>query len=117
MKMCQDCRNCSRRSKKRRRGELEDEHITDYNEAFAGFKDGTLSSDVLLTGPGPERDDCKQTKFFTDCDQEKSVGNYLPQSSRRATKLLVFRRGLCFECRQRYDNRMEQGLCGFLGYN
>jgi hypothetical protein len=114
---CQDCRKCVARSRKRQRGKFEDEHIIDHNESTAGFEDGTLSSNVLLIGRGPEGDNCSEATFCTDCDQEKSVGDYLEKSSRRVTKLLVFRQGLCIECLQRYDNRMEQGLCGFWGCN
>jgi hypothetical protein len=48
MNTCEDCRECLARSRKRQRGEFEDQHITGHNESTTGFEDRTLSSNEVL---------------------------------------------------------------------
>jgi hypothetical protein len=113
-KSCRYCRKSQARSRRRQKGDTENEYDTDHNDPPGGLENDTERTDILQ-GCSPQEHDNGQMALCSDCNQEKSVGDALEKSSRKVTKLLAFRRGLCAKCLQRHDIRIAQCLCGFQG--
>ena len=71
-------------------------------------KDASKSS-TSANGTGSDKLLC------TNCGENEPMGDQLKANCRKdSRKLLALRRGLCKQCLQQNDARVQEGQCGFL---